>query len=81
MNGTKEFVEVFASNAPSDGIFSREKGSIILNFQVAEEDTFMLGGSVRLCGKFRVLRKNNAVPSVGVSVNNFDAALPSERTY
>ena len=59
MNGTKEFVEIFPSNAASDGVFSRQRGSVILNFQIAEEDAFMVGGSVRLCGKFKIQNLDN----------------------
>ena len=53
---TKEFVEIFPTNAPASGIFSREQGTHIMNFNLAPTDAFMKPGTARLCFKMKVLK-------------------------
>ena len=53
MRDSKEFVEIFPTNAPSDGIYSRQNGTHILNFNLASTDAFVKGGSMRLCFKVK----------------------------
>ena len=58
--GRKEFFDITPLNEPSDSIYSSEKGNRIISFVIPSQDTILQGGEVRLCGKFRIKRKDGA---------------------
>lgn len=59
-SGQKEFFEITPLNQPSNSVYSSQTGNKIVSFVIPSQDTFLQGGELRLCGKFKIKRRDAA---------------------
>jgi len=61
----RRFLDIRPTNLPPSGVVSYKGGYPIITFDIAEQDAFLMGDSVRVCGELQILKDGNAVPTSG----------------
>ena len=61
----RRFLDIRPTNLPPSGVVSYKSGYPIITFDIAEQDAFLMGNSVRVCGELQILKDGNAVPTAG----------------
>ena len=61
----RRYLDIRPSNLPPNGIVSYRSGYPIITFDIAEQDAFLLGQSVRICGDLSVTKDGTTTPLVG----------------
>jgi hypothetical protein len=54
--GSNSYIQLFPSNHPSNGTISYRDGNPVISFILGEQDRYLLGNSVRLCGNISVYK-------------------------
>ena len=52
----RKFLDIRPSNLTANGIVSYKSGQPIIRFEISEQDAFLMGNSVRICGELSVTR-------------------------
>lgn len=60
---SREYLDIRPSNLTPNGIVSYKSGQPIIKFDIAEQDAFLYGNSVRICGKLKITTNGATVPS------------------
>ena len=50
----RKFLDIRPSNSTANGIVSYKSGQPIIRFEISEQDAFLMGNSVRICGELTV---------------------------
>ena len=53
---TKRFLDIRPLNLPPNNIISPSQGHPIITFDIAEQDAFLMGNSVRICGNLKITK-------------------------
>lgn len=61
----RRFLDIRPTNLPPSGVVSYKAGYPIITFDIAEQDAFLMGNSVRVCGNLQILKDGNAAPTAG----------------
>ena len=59
---TKRFLDIRPLNLPPNNIISPSQGHPIITFDIAEQDAFLMGNSVRICGNLKITKNGADVP-------------------
>lgn len=57
--GSNSYVQLFPSNHPSNGTISYRDGNPVVSFVLGEQDRYLIGNSVRLCGNVSIYKTPN----------------------
>jgi len=60
---SREYLDIRPSNLTPNGVVSYKSGQPIIKFDIAEQDAFLYGNSVRICGKLKITKDGATVPS------------------
>ena len=78
---TKEFVEIFPTNAPSNGVFSRNNGTHIMRFNLAPTEAFVKPGTMRLCFKFKCLKGDGTNIGSNTTIPTTAGAVAADQAF
>ena len=54
--GSNSYLQLFPSNQPSNGTISYRDGNPVISFILGEQDRYLIGSSVRLCGNISIYK-------------------------
>lgn len=58
----RKFLDIRPSNSTANGIVSYKSGQPIIRFEISEQDAFLMGNSVRICGELTVTTDGSTAP-------------------
>lgn len=71
--GSNSYIQLFPSNQPSNGTISYRDGNPVISFILGEQDRYLIGSSVRLCGNISIYKTPNGnfgdIPGVADDVD------------
>ena len=66
---SRQNIQVTPSNHTSTGTISYKDGNPLLQFIIGEQDRFLMGGSVRLVGKFTTFKSDGTLADSGLRMS------------
>jgi hypothetical protein len=58
---SNQHLEIIPSNITSDGTLSFKNGQPVVQFIIGEQERYLIGQSLRLCGKFTAYSADGAI--------------------
>ena len=54
--GSTSYIDIQPSNIPSNSLVSYRDGNPVVSFVIAEQDRYLIGSSLRVCGRYAVYK-------------------------